>query len=66
MQNFVKKQKCLILGPKMPYLGIFGLEFSENYCHISNQHRRIYLIAKFRGKMKIPKFGTKNVFFGSF
>ena len=24
--NFGKKQKCLNLGPKMPYLGIFGLE----------------------------------------
>ena len=50
----------------MPYLGIFGLEVSKNYCHISNQHRRIYLTAKFRGKMKIPKFGTKNTLFGSF
>ena len=27
LQNFSKKQKCLNLGPKMPYLGIFGLEF---------------------------------------
>ena len=25
--NFLKKQKCLNLGPKMPYFGIFGLEF---------------------------------------
>ena len=40
MQNFSKKQKCLNLGPKMPYLGIyqqklsylsiFGLEFEKN------------------------------------
>ena len=40
MQNFLKKQKCLNLGPKMPYLGIyqqklsylsiFGLEFEKN------------------------------------
>ena len=27
LQYFTKKQKCLNLGPKMPYLGIFGLEF---------------------------------------
>ena len=27
LQNFVKKQKCLNLGQKLPYLGIFGLEF---------------------------------------
>ena len=24
-QNFVKKQNCLNLAPKMPYLGSFGL-----------------------------------------
>ena len=23
LQNFTKKQKCLNLGPKIPYLGIF-------------------------------------------
>ena len=28
-QNFAKKQKCLNLGPKMPHLGIFGLEFEK-------------------------------------
>ena len=27
LQNFAKKQKRLDLEPKMPYLGIFGLEF---------------------------------------
>ena len=27
LQNVAKKQKCLNLGPKMPYLGIFGQEF---------------------------------------
>ena len=25
-----KKQKFLILGPKIPYLGIFGMEFENN------------------------------------
>ena len=29
VQNFAQKQKCLNLGPKMPYLGIFGLELSK-------------------------------------
>ena len=24
-----KKQKCLNLGPKMPYLSIFGIEFQK-------------------------------------
>ena len=27
LQNFAEKQKYLNLGPKMPYLGVFGLEF---------------------------------------
>ena len=29
LQNFVKKRKCLNLGPKIPYLGIFRLEFES-------------------------------------
>ena len=31
LQNFAKKQKCLNLGPKMPHLGIFGLEFEKSH-----------------------------------
>ena len=27
LQICTKKQKCLNLGPKVPYLGIFGQEF---------------------------------------
>ena len=27
LQNFTQKEKCQNLEPKMPYLGIFGLEF---------------------------------------
>ena len=27
LQNLARKQKCLNLGPKVPYFGIFGLEF---------------------------------------
>ena len=30
LQNFMKKQKCLNLGPKTPNLGNFGLEFENN------------------------------------
>ena len=29
-ENLAKKQKCLNLGPKMPYLGILRLEFENN------------------------------------
>ena len=39
---------------------------SKHYFLISNQHPRICLIAKFRGKTKMPNFGTKNVLFGYF
>ena len=30
LKNFMKKQKSLNLGPKMPDLGILGLEFESN------------------------------------
>ena len=49
----------------MPYLGIFGLEFENNIVMfeiiistLSN--------CKISRKMKMPKFGTKNVLFGYF
>ena len=29
LQSLVQKQKSLNLGPKMPYSGIFGLEFEN-------------------------------------
>ena len=38
----------------------------KNYCHIYNQRPSICVIAKFRAKTRIPKFGTKKVLFGSF
>ena len=59
LQNFTEKQKCLNLEPKMPDFGSFGLEFE-------NQHPRICLLAKFCGKTKMPKFGTKNAIFRYF
>ena len=42
----MQKQKCLNLGPKMPYLGIFDQKMS--YLGILNQ---IFLIWIFLGKM---------------
>ena len=47
----------------MPHLGIFGLNFRKNYCHIRNQHPQICQIPKIRGKTAIPKFWTKNGLF---
>ena len=66
MQKFSGKQKCLNLGPKMPYLGVFRLEFKKYYCYIWNQHPWICLISKYREIMEMPKFGTKSVLLGCF
>ena len=38
----------------------------KEYCHIWNQHPQIFLFAKFPGKIKIPKFGTKDALLGYF
>ena len=35
----------------------------KNYCHISNQRSLNCLIANFRAKIRILKFGTKNALF---
>ena len=60
MQNFVEKQKCLNLGPKLPYLVILGLDFENNIVlfEIST-----FNFATFLEIMKTPKFGTKNALF---
>ena len=73
--KFRGKTKMPILGPKMPYLGIFDqnvlflcfwASISKSYCHIWNQHSQVCLIAKFCEKTKMLKFGTKNALFGYF
>ena len=56
----------LYLETKLSLLRYFWAWISKNYCHIWNQRPRICIIAKFREKMKIPKFGTKNVLFAYF
>ena len=104
-----KNKKTLNLGPKIPYLGIFRLQFNKNYnqifnqcspinetikfqskqkkkhklrtknallglwagmfksyCHACNQRLPICLIVKFRAKIRILKFGTKNALFECF
>ena len=50
----------------MFYLAIFGLEFFKKYCHIWNQHRQMCLFGKLQEKTRMPKFGTKNTWFGYF
>ena len=65
-QTFPKNQKCLNLKPKMPYLGIFGVNFENDYCHICNQHPQICQIhpqicqiPKFCKNRKLHKIATK-------
>ena len=60
----MKNWKCLNLGPKMSYFVIFGPGIWKQYCHIWNNHPRIYQIGKFCKKMKMQKFGTNNALFG--
>ena len=50
----------------MPYLGIFGLQFEKNCCHIRNQHLQISLTAKYYEIMKMPKSAPKSTLFGCF
>ena len=53
MQKFRTKVKTCKLGPKMPYLCIFGRKFWKKY--ICNQHPHICKKAKFRAKKKNPE-----------
>ena len=48
------------MAPKNLCLGIWA-GMLKNYCHICNQSRPICLIAKFCGKVRAGKFGTKNL-----
>ena len=50
----------------MPYSGIFGLEFENNNVIFEISALELVLYGKFREKMKMPKFGTKNALFGYF
>ena len=55
----------VFLGPKRLYLGLWA-GMLKNCCHICNQHSPTYLIVKFCPKIRILKFGTKNVLSGCF
>ena len=59
-----KNKKNLNLETKIPYLGIFGLQFNKNYYQIINQHTRICETIKFHPKRK-KKIGSKNTLFRS-
>ena len=60
-----KTNTFLHLGPKIPYLGVFGLQFNIQFYQMFNQHTRIFETIKFHPKRKKKKFRTKNALFGS-
>ena len=55
--KFRGNKKCLNLGPNMPDLGVFGLEFENNIA--------LFEIStlEFHEKRQMPKSGTKNAWF---
>ena len=55
------------LGTKNALFGYFWLEFEKNIVIFEiSSIEFISLIAKFRGKIKFPKFGIKNALFEYF
>ena len=50
------------MGPKKPYLGIFGPQFNKKYYQIFNQYSQIYETIKFHPKQNKTKkkLKTKN------
>ena len=50
-----KNKKNLNLGPKLPYSGIFGLQFNKNYYQIFNEHTQFCETIKFHPKQKKKK-----------
>ena len=60
-----KNKKTLNLGPKIPYLGIFVLQFNKSYYEIFNQNPWICEIIEFHPKQNKKKLASKNTLFGS-
>ena len=52
------------MGPKIPYLGIFGLQFNKNYYQVFNQRTRIRKTIKFHPKRKKINLGPKMLYLG--
>ena len=52
------------MGPKIPYLGIFWLQFDKNDCEIFNQYSHIFENIMFHPKQTKNKLRTKNVLLG--
>ena len=65
MQSFIQKQKKTSnLGPKIPYLGIFVLQFNKSYYKAFNQNARICEIIEFHPKQKKINLRLKILYLG--
>ena len=53
-------------GTEFALFGCFWGRISKSCCLISNQHPGIFLIAKFREKPTMSKFGRENALIGPF
>ena len=65
-KNLFRKKQNSNLAQKKNMSEYFWAAILQNYCYMWNHHSRICQIARFRGKIKILKFETKNVLCKSF
>ena len=61
-----KKTKCLHLGPKMPDLDIFGLEFENNFVIFEISTLEFAYLQNFAEKQKCLNLGPKMPYLGIF
>ena len=59
MQKIVQSKQKSIFGPAVPSLDILSCKFEKVLSYF--EHPRICQTAKFRAKLEILDFGTKNV-----
>ena len=57
-----KNKITLKLGPKIPHLGIFGLQFNQKYYQVFNQHPQISATINFHSKPKKINLWTKKLY----
>ena len=63
-QNFLEKQKCVYLRPKVPDWGIFGLHFKKLLSYLKSTPS--YLSICNVSKKKCVNFGPKVLWLGIF
>ena len=61
-----KKQNWLSLGPNVPYLGIFGLEFYKTFVIFEISTLKFVYLENFAKKQKFLNLGTKVPYLGIF